>query len=95
MRQPEFVVASGFWLWLLNRLGAAALTMPWRTIYVLEQHKFNQSLRRHELVHIEQIEREGPVMFSIKYLYWLVVRGYWDNPFELEAYAKEPIYEEN
>jgi hypothetical protein len=95
MRQPEFVVASGFWLWLLNRLGAAALTMPWRSIYILDQHKFNQSLRRHELVHIEQIEREGPVTFSIKYLYWLAVRGYWENPFELEAYAKEPIHEEN
>jgi hypothetical protein len=94
-QSAEFVIASGFWCWLLNRLGCAAITMPWKTIYILDEHKFNQSLRRHELVHIEQIERDGAVMFSIKYLWWLARYGYWANPYEVDAYAKEPISEEN
>jgi hypothetical protein len=89
----KFVIAYGPWRWFLNSLGCAAITMPWRRVYVLREHRFNQSLLRHELVHIEQIEREGPVMFSIKYLYWLIRYGYRENPFEREAYAKEPITE--
>jgi hypothetical protein len=79
---------------LLERLGCAAITMPWKRIYILERYQFNQSLRRHELVHIEQIERGGPVMFSIKYLYWLARYGYAKNPYEIDAYGKEPIFEE-
>jgi hypothetical protein len=89
---PKVIVASGFWRWLLEWLGAAALTMPWKTIYVLDRCKYNQSLLLHELVHIEQIERDGPVTFTVKYLYWLARYGYWNNPYEREAYEKEPVY---
>jgi hypothetical protein len=93
LKKHRFVIASGFWCWFLNRLGCAAITLPWKTIYIQDEHKFNQSLRRHELVHIEQIERDGAVMFSIKYLWWLAIRGYRENPYEIEAYSKEPITE--
>ena len=31
----------------------------------------NDRLLRHERKHLEQIERDGRVVFSIKYLYWL------------------------
>lgn len=89
----KFIIARGFWRWLLNSLGIIGITMPWRRIYILEEYRFNSSLRRHELVHIEQIDREGPVMFTIKYLYWHFRYGYRANPFEREAYAKEPITE--
>ena len=48
--------------------------------------------RRHELVHVAQYERWGP-LFVPAYLLcsaWLWLRGrdpYLDNPFEVEAYA--------
>jgi hypothetical protein len=86
-----FVIATGFWRIFLERLGLAAITMPWRKVYILARYVDHDGLRSHELVHIEQIERDGPVMFSVKYLFWLARYGYWDNPYETEAYARAPI----
>lgn len=78
----------------MNRFGLAAITMPWHRIYVLEAYQSRNDVLRHELVHIEQIERDGAVMFSIWYLWWLFRYGYWDNPYEVEAYSLEPIQSE-
>jgi hypothetical protein len=84
----------GGWLqWLLRRVpiagGAAAMTLGQvviaRTEYDLEIS------REHELVHVAQYERWGP-LFVPAYLLcsaWLWVKGldpYLDNPFEVEAY---------
>lgn len=50
--------------------------------------------RRHELVHVAQYERWGP-LFVPAYLacsVWMWLRGrdsYLDNPFEVEAYGRE------
>ena len=92
-RLTTIKIASGPWRWLLDGFGLAAITMPWRTIYVLRRHARHQGLLRHEQVHIEQIERDGPIRFSIKYLWWLIKYGYRDNPYEIEAYNREPIDE--
>ena len=85
------VKAKGPWIWLLSKLGGAALTMPWRTVYVLEVYLEHEALLAHERVHIEQIDRDGPVAFSVKYLWWLVRYGYVDNPYEIEAYRRAPL----
>ena len=61
----------------------------WGAIYVLPGHENNQRLLRHERKHLEQIERDGRVLFSIKYLWWLARHGYWKNPYEVEARAAE------
>lgn len=61
----------------------------WRTIYVLPGHEYNERLLRHERKHLEQIKRDGRVVFSIKYLWWLCRYGYWNNPYEVEARAAE------
>ena len=39
--------------------------------------------------HLEQIERDGRVVFAVKYLWWLCRYGYWNNPYEVEARAAE------
>lgn len=39
---------------------------------------------RHEDMHIMQAKREGRIMFIIKYL-WGLRKGYYNNPFEVEA----------
>jgi hypothetical protein len=49
--------------------------------------------REHELVHVRQYERWGPLFIPAYLLCWLVLSvrgrsGYWDNPFEREAYGK-------
>lgn len=74
---------------MLLAIGARAITMPWRSIYVLAHHWSDARLRRHELIHIEQIGRDGAVRFTLVYLWWLVRYGYWKNPYEVEAYARE------
>jgi hypothetical protein len=52
--------------------------------------------RRHELVHVGQYERWGPLLIPALYgaAAWLALSGrhpYYDNPFELEAYGKVPF----
>jgi hypothetical protein len=80
-----FVVARGFWLWLLDQLEVDGLTMPWRTIYMRAEYMDDPGLRAHELAHIRQIDRMGPVRFSVVYLYQLWRYGYQNMPLEIEA----------
>jgi len=82
--------------WLANKLtrisGFAALTLG----HVVLGHSADclQRLRVHEHVHVRQAERWG-ILFAPAYLVaglWQWVRGrhvYYDNPFELEAFAAE------
>lgn len=84
-----FVPASGFWLWVIDRLGCDGLTMPWRTVYMRECWFNDADLRAHELVHIAQIDRMGPVWFSIVYLWQMARYGYEAMPLEIEARQAE------
>lgn len=61
----------------------------WRTIYVMPGFEHDQRLLRHERKHLEQIESDGRLLFSIKYLYWLCRYGYKNCPYEVEARAAE------
>ena len=62
----------------------------WRTVYVLPGFESDERLLRHERKHLEQIERDGRLLFSIKYLYWLAKFGYnGDHPYEVEARKAE------
>jgi hypothetical protein len=95
MPDPIIRDARGITAWLLRRSGFAAITLPWRRIYVLPEYGRHEGLLMHELVHIQQIERDGPWLFAVRYLWWLVRYGYWKNPYEIEAYDLEPIIKEN
>lgn len=91
-----FKVASGFWLWLLNRLSADAWTSNWNTVYIRAaffdtSHPAHERLVRHELAHIRQIQRDGRLWQPIKYTWYWIRRGYWDNPYEIEARAAEGV----
>jgi hypothetical protein len=81
--------ATGLLARLLRRAGFLGWTSFWRTIYVLPGHERDERLLRHELKHLEQIERDGRLVFSIKYLWWLCRYGYWNNPYEVEARRAE------
>lgn len=83
--KPRFVIAYGPFKWFLRTYGFAGVTMPWFTIYVLPNWINDRQLRRHELVHIAQMKRDGPIWMSIKYLYYNVKVGYYNNPYEVEA----------
>lgn len=89
MKRHRLKQARGPWKWFLTRLGLAGIVMPWRTIYYLPPWHKSPEFIRHELVHIRQIDRDGPVVFAVKYLYWLARYGYANNPYEVEAYGKK------
>ena len=65
------------------------LTSFWSTIYVLPGFENDQRLLRHERCHLEQIERDGRLLFSLRYSWWTLRHGYFMNPYEIEARAAE------
>lgn len=78
--------------WLLRALPFRAITLGHVIVAATPQELAR--LRAHELVHVRQYERWGPVFF---FAYaasslWQLLRGrraYWDNHFEVEARALE------
>lgn len=86
----HFRRARGFWRWLLNRFDSCAITMPWGIVYVLEEDwQDDYGMQIHEGVHLCQIKTDGPILFTIKYLWWWLRYGYYKNPYEVEAYQTE------
>ena len=74
---------------LMSWAGFKGWTSFWNTVYVLPGHECNDRLLRHERCHLEQIERDGRIWFSLRYAWWLVRFGYWRNPYEVEAREAE------
>lgn len=50
---------------------------------------FWNTISGHERCHIKQIKRDGRLLFALKYSWWTLRRGYWNNPYEVEARAAE------
>lgn len=71
--------------------GFAGWTSFWNTVYVLPGRESDQRLLRHERCHLEQIQRDGRLVFAVKYLWWLRRHGYWNNPYEIQARAAENL----
>ena len=82
-------IATGLLALLMRQCGFRGWTSFWRVIYVLPGYENHAVLIRHEAKHLEQIERDGRFLFTLKYSYWLVRYGYWKNPYEIEARAAE------
>ena len=81
--------ATGLIAAYMRARGFKGWTSFWRVIYILPGHEHDQRLLRHERKHLEQIEREGRLLFAIKYSWWTLRYGYWNNPYEVEARAAE------
>lgn len=81
--------ATGPLKWYMRLCGFLGWTSFWRTVYVMPGHESNSHLLRHEAKHLEQIERDGRLKFTAKYLWWLIKYGYRDNPYEVEARIAE------
>lgn len=82
-------IASGPLHWYMQACGFKGWASFWRTIYVMPGWEHYQPLLRHEQCHLEQIERDGRLVFSVRYLWWLARYGYAANPYEVEARAAE------
>jgi len=85
--------ASGLISLYMRTFGFKGWASFWNTIYVLPGYENSKSLIRHESKHIEQINREGIIKFTIAYMWYLITVGYKNNPYEIEARKAE--YETN
>lgn len=83
-------LAKGLIALYLSKMGYKAWTSYWNTIYYAREEDMTDcKLTKHEMKHIEQIEREGRLKFAIKYLWYAVTVGYVNNPYEVEARKSE------
>lgn len=85
---------GGFVRRLLQALpgGPLALTLG-HTVLGLDEVSLEVT-HEHELVHVRQYERWGPLFIPAYFACWIVLHlrgrdGYWDNPFEREAYGRQ------
>ena len=81
--------ATGPIAWYMRACKFDGWASFWRTVYVMPGHEHDQRLLRHERKHLEQIERDGRLLFAIKYSWWMLRHGYYMNPYEVEARAAE------
>ena len=77
--------AGWFWGGIIRYFGCAGIALPWRVIYILPESWDDAALRAHERQHIKQIDRDGPVKWTIKYYYYLARYGYHMSPYEIDA----------
>lgn len=80
--------AKGLFKLFLSTFDYGAITMPWQTVYVRSDRLNDSGLILHESIHIEQMQREGAIAFTVKYLWYSLKYGYWNNPYEIEARSK-------
>jgi len=81
--------ASGLILLYMKACGFQGWTSFWGVIYMAPGYELHQGLIRHERKHLEQMERDGKLVYLIKYSFWLLRYGYKMNPYEIEARAAE------
>jgi hypothetical protein len=81
--------ASGLIRWYMKACGYQGCTTFWGVIYMAPGYELHQGLIRHERKHLEQMQRDGKVLYALKYTWWMLRYGYKMNPYEIEARAAE------
>lgn len=76
------------------KLGASAVAITFgNTIHLYKAKKddllSDERWLRHELKHIEQYQQLGFWKFILKYFWWSIKYGYYNNPLEIEARLAE------
>lgn len=84
--------AGPFWMFILNRFGFLGITVPGRRIYIKAGYETEQWLINHELAHIAQLDRDGPLKFWTMIVLDYIFVGYERSPYEIEArtYERHP-----
>jgi hypothetical protein len=72
-----------FWKWI------GGMTIYPFILFRKSKEEITDSLFRHELEHIYQVERIGWIKFYVTYLWHNVKAGYRNNPYELQAEERE------
>lgn len=77
-------------LWIVglgqrNMSESWAITLGQYTFYTVAKDDVNPIWRAHEDYHKHQWRRDGLIKFALKYAWYNITRGYWRNPYEIEA----------
>lgn len=91
---PTLEFWGGAVTWLLRSRWVRAQGMTLGHVVIGETASILNAIREHEWVHVRQYERWGPCFLpaylGCSALLWLRGRDfYWENPFEVEAYAED------
>ena len=81
---PDIKPAGFFWRAILDALGFAAIYTPWG-IYIQPKWINNKGLRRHEITHWLQRQRDGFFAYWFFTFWYLIRYGYDNSPYEVEA----------
>ena len=81
--------ATGLILLYMKACGFQGWTSLWNVIYMAPGYELCQPLLRHENKHLEQMQRDGKLVYLIKYSFWTLRYGYKNNPYEVEARQAE------
>jgi len=82
---------------LFYKIGFIGITLPPFGIFINADYKDNARLIRHETCHWRQAQDLGAMMFYLKYLWFSIRYGYYDNPMEVaaRAAAEQPSRQED
>lgn len=84
-----------FGRWFMEQFPAKYHALPWLGVmsFTGPKNRVNEVLIKHELIHHYQAEREGWLMWNIRYYRELWTVGYMNNIYEREAYQRmyEPL----
>jgi hypothetical protein len=68
--------------WALLQRSAAAITL-WRTVFLAPETPLDPQLLLHEFRHVQHFA--SSVWFPLRYVWGTLRRGYYKNPYELDA----------
>ena len=77
--------ASGLISFLMRVMGFDGWASLWNVVYIQPWALHDQGLLRRGSKQLEQMQRDGKLTYTAKYLWWCGTRGYWNNPYEIEA----------
>lgn len=92
-RVLEFFGPGPAWFLQTFPLISGAMAVTFGHTILARSEAMLATCRAHELVHVRQYERWGPLFVPAYLACWLVLwlrgkRGYFDNPFERQAYEE-------
>ena len=68
-----------------------AITLGQTTYYSVQWQEVDYAWRKHEDKHKQQWKQEGLIKFAVKYLWYQLIKGYKNNPYEIEARQAEQL----
>ncbi len=75
----------------MKRLNIAGIVMGRHIMFAVPADQISSWLFRHELQHAYQQIEHGRFRFYAKYFYYSLRYGLRNNPYEIEAYARQSI----